>query len=148
MKTLIIGAGPLGSLYAYLLHKAGNDVTLLARGAHYRFLKNHGLILINGFTQEQTMTQVKLVNQLQPDDAYDLIIVVMRKNSLASLLPKLREHPGAHHILFLGNNASGFDSYLEYFPAERILFGFPGGGGSRLDHETRRRQRVPRGELC
>jgi len=39
MKTLIFGAGPLGSLYAHLLHKAGNDVTILARNEHYKFLK-------------------------------------------------------------------------------------------------------------
>jgi ketopantoate reductase len=32
MKTLVFGAGPLGSLYACILHKAGNDVTILARG--------------------------------------------------------------------------------------------------------------------
>jgi len=37
MKTLIYGAGPLGSLYAHLLHRAGKDVTILARDRRYEF---------------------------------------------------------------------------------------------------------------
>ena len=41
MKTLIIGAGPLGSLYTYLFHRAGHDVTLLARNEHFKFLKEN-----------------------------------------------------------------------------------------------------------
>ena len=32
MRTLVFGAGNLGSVYAHLLYKAGRDVTLLARG--------------------------------------------------------------------------------------------------------------------
>ena len=47
MRTLIIGAGPLGSLYTYLFHKSGKDVTLLARGEHYDFLEENGLNLVN-----------------------------------------------------------------------------------------------------
>jgi ketopantoate reductase len=44
MKTLIYGAGPLGSLYAYLLHKAGNDVTILARNEHYAIIAKNFVI--------------------------------------------------------------------------------------------------------
>ena len=39
MKTLIIGAGPLGSLYTYLIQNGGHDVTLLARNDHFKYLK-------------------------------------------------------------------------------------------------------------
>ena len=46
MKTLIFGAGPLGSLYACLLHKSGKDVTILARNEHYIFLKDNGIVII------------------------------------------------------------------------------------------------------
>jgi len=35
MKTLFFGAGPLGSVYAHLLFKNGEDVTILARGERY-----------------------------------------------------------------------------------------------------------------
>lgn len=134
MKTLIIGAGPLGSLYTYLFHKAGKDVTLLARGEHYEFLKTHGLVLVNEFSQERIVEHVKVVNSLGDHDEYDLVITLMRKNSLIGLLPALRNNKKIRNFLFMGNNGSGFEEYLDYLPAEKVLFGFPGGGGSRIDH--------------
>ncbi len=135
MKTLIIGAGPLGSLYTCLLHKAGKDVTLLARGKHFRFLQENGLVLINAFSQERITEKVKIIDRLHAEDEYDLVIVLMRKNCLKKLLPTLSKHKYLHNILLMGNNANGFDEYLEYLPQEKVLFGFPGGGGSRIDHE-------------
>ena len=34
----------------------------------------------------------------------------------------------------MGNNAAGFDQYLKYLDKDKILIGFPGGGGSRIHH--------------
>ena len=134
MKTLIYGAGPLGSLYACLLHKAGNDVTILARNEHYNFLKKNGVVLHNEFTQEKITEIVKVVNSLNEEDYYDLVIVLMRKNSVKNLLPILSKNQKIQNFLFMGNNASGFDEYLNYLPKEKVLFGFPGGGGTRKNH--------------
>ena len=134
MKTLIIGAGPLGSLYTYLFHKAGKDVTLLARNEHYEFLLNHGLVLVNEFSQERIVERVKMVSSLGENDEYDLVIILMRKNSVKKLLPTFSQSKKIRNFLFMGNNGSGFEEYLNYLPAEKILFGFPGGGGSRIDH--------------
>jgi 2-dehydropantoate 2-reductase len=134
MKTLIIGAGPLGSLYTYLFHKAGKDVTLLARNDHYDFLKENGLVLVNEFNKERKVERVKVVNTLEDHDAYELVITLMRKNSVKKLLPELQKNRNIRNYLFMGNNGSGFDEYLKYLSVEKILFGFPGGGGSRIDH--------------
>ena len=134
MKTLIIGAGPLGSLYACLLHKAGKDVTILARNKHYEFLKENGIVLLNEFTQEKIIEKVNVVDSLSDDDFYELVIVIMRKNSIKNVLPILNRNKKIQNILFMGNNTLGFDEYLNYLPKEKVLFGFPGGGGSRIDH--------------
>lgn len=134
MKTLIIGAGPLGGLYATLLHKAGKDVTLLARNSYYHFLKQNGIVLVNEFTGEKKIENLKLISSLADQGTYDLAIVIMRKNSIKKLLPELGETKNIKNFLFMGNNASGFDEYLKYLPEEKILFGFPGGGGSRIDN--------------
>ena len=134
MKTLIFGAGPLGSLYACLLHKAGNDVTLLARNEHYTFLKENGLVLINEFTQEKSVEKIKVVDVLNEKESYDFVIVLMRKNHIKNILPVLSKNKNIQNILFMGNNTLGFDEYLKYLPEEKVLFGFPGGGGSRINH--------------
>jgi len=134
MKSLIFGAGPLGSLYACLFHKAGKDITILARNEHYTFLKENGVVLLNEFTQQKIIEKVKVVDSLKENDSYDLVIVLMRKNSIKSVLPILSKNNNIKNILFMGNNTLGFDEYLKYLPKEKVLFGFPGGGGSRLDH--------------
>jgi 2-dehydropantoate 2-reductase len=134
MKTLIFGAGPLGSLYAVLLHKAGKDVTVLARNEHYQFLKENGVVLINEFTDEKLNEKVTVVDSLNNEDSYDLVIVLMRKNSIRNVLPVLNRNKNIQNILFMGNNSLGFDEYLKHLPKENVLFGFPGGGGSKIDH--------------
>ena len=134
MKTLIFGAGPLGSLYAYLLHRAGIDVTILARNEHYNYLKENGIVLINEFMQEKIIEKINVVNSLNENDYYDLVIVLMRKNSVKNLLPTLIKNKKIPNFLFMGNNAFGFDGYLNYLPKEKILFGFPGGGGTLKNH--------------
>ena len=125
MKTLIIGAGPLGSLYAYLFHKAGKEVTLLARNEHYKFLTTHGLVLVNEFSQERIVERIKVVDTLSENDEYDLAIILMRKNSVRKLLPTLGQNKHVGNFLFMGNNGSGFEEYLDYLPQGKSFVWIP-----------------------
>ena len=45
MKIVILGAGALGSLFGAHLARAGEDVTLIARGARARSLQEHGVTI-------------------------------------------------------------------------------------------------------
>ncbi len=136
MKTLIFVAGPIGSVYAYLLHKAGKDVTILARDKHFDFIRENGLVLVNEFTGETGTAKIKVVDNLEEDDSYDLVVVAIRKNKIQTVLPVLNRNQHIKNILFLGNNTLGFDAYLEHLPEEKLLFGFGGGGGGRKEHEV------------
>jgi 2-dehydropantoate 2-reductase len=129
MKTLVFGAGPLGSLYAHLLNQAGKDVTLLARGNRYDWISENGLVLVDEFTGTTTTTRIRLISELTTGDEYDLVIVLIRKNKLAPVFETLAANGRLKNILFMGNNALGFDAYLKRLPVERVLFGFPGAGG-------------------
>ncbi len=129
MRTLFFGAGPLGSVYAHLLHEAGRNVTVLARGERHDWLKEHGLVLMNGLTGETSSSPVNVVHELKPDDEYDLVIVLIRKNKLLPVFEVLAASPGVRNVLFMGNNALGFDEYLKHLPVAKVLFGFPGAGG-------------------
>jgi len=133
MKTLIYGAGPLGSLYAHLLHQAGKEVTVLARNKRYDFIKENGVVLINEFTGEKQTSRVRVVDKLAEEDAYDLIVVLVRKNKLLPIFEVLSRNKNVRNIVFMGNNVVGFDEYMDFFPRERVLFGFPGAGGSRKE---------------
>jgi 2-dehydropantoate 2-reductase len=134
MKTLFFGAGPLGSVYAHLLHEAGKNVTILARGERHDWIRENGLVLQNELTGRKGSSRVNVVNELKPDDDYDLVIVLIRRNRLAPVFEVLAASPGVRNILFMGNNTLGFDEYVKHLPAEKVLFGFPGAGGGIREH--------------
>lgn len=60
MKTLFFGAGPIGSVYAHLLHESGGDVTVLARGERYDWLKENGIMLLNEITGQKESSHVNV----------------------------------------------------------------------------------------
>ncbi len=131
MKILVYGAGPLGSLFAGKLHEGGHDVSLLARGQRLADLREHGIVLHDVVTDQQTVTHVTVVEVLAPDDAYDLILVIMRKNRALEILPTLAANHATPTILFLMNNAAGPDALIEALGRERVLIGFPNAAGYR-----------------
>ena len=133
-KILVYGAGPLGSLFAARLQKGGNDVSILARGQRLDDLRQHGVVLVDAQTKVQTITHVNVVEELKPDDAYDLVLVIMRKNYVLDILPILAANRRTPNILFLSNNAAGPDAYVEALGKERVLIGFPNSAGYREGH--------------
>ena len=104
-------------------------MTVLARGERYDWLKENGLVLLNEITGQKDSSRVNVVNELKPEDEYDLVIVLIRKNKLLPVFEILAASPGVKNVLFMGNNALGFDEYVKHLPVEKVLFGFPGAGG-------------------
>ena len=76
MKILFLGAGPLGILYAHLLHECGADVTILARGAKFELIRTRSLTLVNGFTGKRAVPVFKVIDHISKDDSYDLVAVL------------------------------------------------------------------------
>lgn len=128
MRALVFGAGVLGSLYAARLKEAGMDVTILARGRRFQFLCENGVVLENGYTEERTVQEVPVIDRIDPDDRWDLVIVSIRKNQIAGALPVLKQ-ARSESFLFMGNNVRGPDEFADALGSERVLMGFPGAGG-------------------
>jgi len=128
MKTLIYGAGPIGQWLALRLNNAGKDVTLLARG-NFEQLDRDGVVIIDGLTGERLTARVPLVERLDPDDRYDLVVVAMQRRSRLAVCPALAGNPYVKTILFLGNDVEGYRRYLDSLPKKKVLLGFPGVGG-------------------
>lgn len=91
MKTLIYGAGPIGQWLALRLQKAGKDVTLLARGRTFEQLDRDGIVIIDGLTDDRMTARVPLVQSLEPDDPFDLVVVAMQRSSRNAVCPTLDE---------------------------------------------------------
>jgi 2-dehydropantoate 2-reductase len=150
MRTLIYGAGPIGQWLALKLAQAAEDVTLLARGENLRTLKQRGIIITDALTGQRLETRVNLVERLDPEDRYDLVVVAMSRASRLAVCPVLARNPHLQHILFLGNDVSGFHRYLDQLPPDKVLLGFPGAGGGVEDGELKildREKKNGKGEL-
>jgi 2-dehydropantoate 2-reductase len=151
MKTLIYGAGPIGRWLALRLHQAGQDVTLLARNETYRTLEEHGIEIVDGLTGERLTARPRLVDRLDPEDHYDLVVVAMSKSGRRAVCPILARNDKLENILFLGNDVTGFQHYLDDLSESRVLLGFPrlGGGwdGDELVIMDREKASAPLGEV-
>ena len=137
MRILVYGTGPLGSLFAARLQAAGHDVSILARGQRLADLREHGIVLEDALSGERTTTRVNIVEQLAPDDAYDLVVVLMRKNQVTAILPVLAANRRTSNILFMGNNVAGPAEYIDALGRERVLLGFGSAGGMRAGYVMR-----------
>ncbi|MDR3577788.1 MAG: 2-dehydropantoate 2-reductase N-terminal domain-containing protein [Anaerolineaceae bacterium] len=149
-KLLVIGAGVNGSICAMGLHRAGFNVTLLARGQRYEELIAAGVVIEDPFSHTQSTTYVPLVNTLEPTDCYDYILVVVRKSQVMDLLPTLAQNISPN-IVFMINNPSGPDEYTKALSQERVMLGFVFGGGRREGSNIRamipKRGATPFGEI-
>jgi len=137
MKFLFFGAGVLGSLYAAKLHEAGIDVTLVARGSRYDALEEHGVVLEEFKTKEQTSTKVRVVDRVPEDEYFDVCVVLIQKTHLHDALTSLAANPHIPSFLFMHNDAEGPQPIIEALGRERVLLGHVNAGGERDGHVVR-----------
>jgi 2-dehydropantoate 2-reductase len=153
-KILVYGAGALGSLFAARLHQAGHHVSLLSRGQRLAELQQYGIVLINDQTGQENTTHLNVIDALHPQEAYELVMVIMRKNHVSAVLPTLAANQNTPNVLFLMNNAAGPGEFSAALGSERVMVGFPASAGARQGHmvrylgDTAKRQiAIPFGEI-
>lgn len=134
MKILVYGAGVQGSVYAARLIQAGNEVSLLARGARLEQIRIHGLVFRELPRGPDVATQANVVERPDSEDRYELVIVAVRRSQLNDILPRLAANTQVPTFLFLLNNATGFEEITQLLGRPRVLAGFPTVGGSREGH--------------
>jgi 2-dehydropantoate 2-reductase len=129
-KILVIGAGVNGAVCAAGLNNAGLNVTVLARGKRYEELLDEGVVIENPFNNKRSITRVPVINSLKPEDIYDFVLVVVRKNQVADLLPVLAQNRSPN-IVFMGNNLSGPDEFIRILGKDRVMMGAVYAAGKR-----------------
>jgi len=106
-------------------------VTILARGKRLEQLRIHGLVLRDDIIHEEFYCDIEVTDRLNPEDEYDLILVIMQRQQVSSILPTISENRKSPTVIFLGNNVNGAEEYLQHIDRDRILLGFGGPGGYR-----------------
>lgn len=135
MRILVYGAGVIGSVFAAKLQMAPcTEVTILARGERLEQIDQYGIVLEEMSSGEREITRVNLTDRLEANDAYDWVIVTVRKNQIESVLPPLAANLHTPNIVFLVNNAAGAEEIVRVLGPDRVVLGFPGAGGTLEGH--------------
>ena len=130
MKILILGAGVIGTTYAWQLSNAGQDVTLLVRKEKSERIQKEGFhIRCKDERQKKTPPmevtyRPSILSEICAQENYDLIIVSVRAHQLEDVLPMLAENSGRADILFFCNNWWGDEKIRKFLPAGKYFFGF------------------------
>ena len=88
MKTVIVGAGALGSVLGGYFGQAGADVTLLAREAHVEAIRARGLRL-GGIRGEQVVRNLQAVSDPAEVASADLLILGVKSYDTQAALASL-----------------------------------------------------------
>jgi 2-dehydropantoate 2-reductase len=87
MKICVIGAGAIGGLLAVKLAHDGQDVSVIARGAHLKAILSEGLTLIED--GETTVARLKASDRIAAVGQQDLIILGMKAHQVAAVVRDL-----------------------------------------------------------
>lgn len=137
MKVLVYGAGVIGTLYAAGLQESGQLVTLLARGQRLADIRRHGLTLENVVSGSGWTTRVDVTERLAAEDQYDVALITVRRDQLASVMPALQANRCIPTMVFMLNNPVGSNDLVSALGQDRVLLGFPGAGGMVDGHTVR-----------
>ena len=88
MRTLIVGAGAIGGYVGALMARAGQDVTLYARGPHLRAMQERGLRVLSADGDFEVHPRV--IGDLKEAGPMDVIILGVKAHGLTQLAPQLR----------------------------------------------------------
>ena len=89
MKICVVGAGAIGGLMGAKLALAGEDVTLIARGAHLDAIRQNGLKLIEEDGSEHVAPNVKATNRLSEAGVQDIVILALKAHQVEPVATEL-----------------------------------------------------------
>ena len=102
MKVCVIGAGAIGGLLAAKLARAGEDVSVVARGAHLAAIASSGLTLIE--ERARTVAKVKASDRIADFGEQDLIILGMKAHQVAAVIGDLPAIMGPRTAVLTAQN--------------------------------------------
>jgi 2-dehydropantoate 2-reductase len=88
MRTLIAGAGAIGGYIGACMARAGQDVTLFARGPHLQAMRDRGVRVLSPDGDFQV--QPRVIGDLGEAGAVDVIILGVKAHGLTQLAPQIK----------------------------------------------------------
>ena len=99
MKIAIIGVGAIGGYVGIRLALAGEDVTLIARGANLKALQSQGLRLQRTDGTEETAPHVRATADYAAAGPQDVVILGMKAHQVAAVAPEVPKLLGPETVV-------------------------------------------------
>ncbi len=123
MHIVIIGVGGVGGYFAARLIEANNQVTLVARGKHYRAIQKEGLKLIS-IKGDVHVHPYAIVNDIDQIQTPDLVIIATKGDGIPMICKQLQNKITATtSILPLLNGATQVDRVAMHLDRRQIIGG-------------------------
>lgn len=134
MKVLIVGAGIIGTIYGWAYAEAGHEVIHLVRaGKATKFTNGFDIDMYDvrkGHKRNFTgKYQIRVTEEIQPDDRFDLIIVPTKHYHLLKVLEQIIPMAGDVDFLLLTQNWEGTEKIDAILASSRYVFGDAKAGG-------------------
>jgi 2-dehydropantoate 2-reductase len=127
---LIVGAGVIGTVYGAHVAAAGHQVSVLSHGPRTDEVAAGGMCARDVLGGERIDVETDVVPDAAGD--YDVVLVAVRRDQLASACAGLAVLAGKPAVVFFGNNPAGRAAIPGHLPGDAYL-GFPGIGGVMAD---------------
>jgi len=110
MKFAIVGAGAIGAFLGAMLARAGEDVTLVARGPHLRAMQEHGVRVRGEIGDFQV--PVKATDDPKTVGEVDVVVLTHKAHSVPAIAASLQPMIGPHTSVLTAQN--GFPWWYFY----------------------------------
>src|SRR4051812_7632155 len=90
MKICIVGAGAIGGMLGVKLVLAGEDVTLICRGANLEAVRQHGMRLVEEDGTELVAHAANATDRIADAGAVDLVILAMKAHQVTPVAAEVR----------------------------------------------------------
>ncbi len=139
MKVLVYGCGVIGSYLTLVLCRAGNDVTVCARGRTKKILEKYGLRIKHKLQKKRTIDRPRVIGKADENERYDIVFSIMHGQQQTALLPVITK-VNAPIFVLMGNNLCAAETEREFHKLagddKTLLFGFQGTGGVHEGNHT------------
>ncbi len=104
MRVCIVGAGAIGGYLGVRLARAGEEVTLIARGAHLEAIKKSGLRLLMHDGTEQVAKWVRATSSPREAGYQDVVVLAVKAHQIAPIAADMRALFSPHTMVVTTQN--------------------------------------------
>lgn len=140
MKIAVFGAGAIGTIYGYVLAKAGNQVVHYVRAQRAEQLRNGLRVsILDGRDQKNAkkiddVYEIRTTTDFAAVRDFDVILVSIKHCSLQGALKVIQENGVTGDVIFFNGLWEEYSSLDRYIPREKYLWGYPVAGGN-IDYD-------------